>query len=110
MSKLKSMLPFLCMIAFSYYVLPILIKDTGSVMLILLVVIPFICFLSSLLYGILKPFSILYPLLVAVLFLPSIFIFYNSTALVYTIAFGVIALAGSMIGRALMKHKNTPKQ
>lgn len=83
-------------------------KDTGSAMLILLVAIPSLCFISSLLYGALKPFSMLYPILVAVLFLPSILIFYNSSAWVYTIVFGSIALAGSILGRLFAKErKNT---
>ncbi len=102
----KSTLPFLLVIVLDFYFLPLLISSTGSGMLILLVVIPSICFICSLFYGIKHSFHIMYPAIVAVLFLPTIFIFYNSTAWIYILAYGVIALMGNIIGMMFYKHKN----
>ena len=107
MKKLKDMLPYLGIIILNFYLLPMMIKDTGTAMLMLLIAMPLICFLSSLLYGFKKPFSFLYCIIVALLFVPTIFIFYNSSAWVYIIGYGVIALVGSVIGMytsRLTKH------
>ena len=75
-------------------------------MLILLFVVPSICFVCSLIYGIKHSFHIIYPAIVAVLFLPTIFIFFNSTAWVYALAYGAIALIGNVIGMIFYKHSN----
>ena len=104
MKNVKDMLPFLGIIGLDFYLLPIVIKDTGSAMLMLLIVVPLICFICSLVYGLKKPFSIVYSVIVAFLFVPSIFIFYNSSAWVYSIGYGIIALAGSVLGMLLSKR------
>lgn len=105
MKKVKDMVPYLGIIIIDFYLLPMAIKDTGSAMLMLLIVVPLICFLISLRYGLKKPFSILYSVIVSLLFVPSIFIYYNSSAWVYTIAYGIIALIGSAIGMLITKSK-----
>lgn len=104
MKKMKDMLPILGIIVIDFYILPMVIKDTGTAMLMLLIVVPLICFICSLVYGLIKPFSIFYSAIVAFLFIPSIFIFYNSSAWVYTIAYGIIALIGSVIGMYISKR------
>lgn len=91
-------------ISVDFYLLPMVIKDTGTAMLMLLIVVPLICFICSLIYGLIKPFSIFYSAIVAFLFIPCIFIFYNSSAWVYIIAYGIIALIGSVIGMYISKR------
>ena len=107
MKNMKDMLPYLGIIVIDFYLLPMVIKDTGSAMLMLLIVVPSICFLCSLIYGFKKSFRILYPALVACLFIPSIFIFYNLSAWIYTIAYGIIAFIGSVIGMYISKRVKT---
>ena len=104
---IKSTLPFLLVIVFDFYLLPLLISDTGSGMFILLIAVPAICFICSLIYGIKHSFHLIYPAIVAVLFIPTIFIFYNSSAWVYILAYGVIALIGNIAGMIFYKHKNS---
>lgn len=101
MGRLKDMLIFLLVILVGFYGLPLMIQDTGTGMLFLLIIIPLLCFGSSLLYGIIKPFSLIFPLAVVLLFIPTIFIFYNASAWVYSVGYGVIALLGGLIGRSL---------
>lgn len=103
MKTLKPMLPFLIVILACFYLLPLLIQDTGSGMLILLIVTPLLCFVCSLLYGTKKAFSPLYALIVALLFVPAIFIFYNSSAWIYAPAYGAIALLGGAAGSHIGK-------
>ena len=103
MEKIRKMLPYLFVVIFAFNVLPLLIQDTGSGMLILLIGIPMICFMVSFIYGIKNSFNFLFSLLVILLFVPTIFIFYNESASIYILAYGVISLIGNFIGGILYK-------
>lgn len=101
MKFFKSVLPWLILQLLAFYLLPTLIRDTGSAMMVLLTILPLICVVSGLLFGARHGFHILYPVLVAVLFAPSIPIFYNASASIYIGLYGLLALAGSGIGGLL---------
>ena len=103
MKTLKSMWMYLLFIGVDFYLVPVLIRDTGTAILILLVVIPLLCFLCSVLYGANHSFHWQYGVIVAVFFIPSIFIYYNSSAWVYIIGYGVIAFIGNLIGMIFYK-------
>lgn len=105
MKRIKFILPFLFILILDFYLLPLLIMDTGSGMFMLLLVIPAICFISSIIFGIKHSFQITYPLSVGVLFIPAVFIFYNSTAWVYVFAYGIVALIGNAIGMIFYRRK-----
>ena len=105
MKKLRDMIPYLAVIISDFYLLPFLIKDTGSAMLMLLVVVPLICFVCSLVYGIKNSFYLTYSIVVAILFIPTILIFFNSTAWVYIFGYGAIALVGNGIGMVFSKKR-----
>lgn len=96
-------LPYLFVNIIAFYLLPLIIKDTGGAMVVMLIGIPLICFITSVIFGMKHSFNLLYPITVALIFAPTIFIFYNSTAWVYIIAYGVIALIGNFIGKSLSK-------
>lgn len=99
MSKhsLKQNLIFYVIIFLGYYGCPLLIKDTGSGILLMLIVIPLICLITSIFYGIKNNFRYWYTLIVAIMFIPSIFIFYNSSAWIYTFVYGGFALIGNLM-------------
>ncbi len=103
MDRWKKMLPYLAVLAADFYLLPALMRDTGSAMVMLLMVIPLVCFACSLVYGIRNSFCIWYCVAAAVLFAPSVFIYYNASAWVYIIGYGVAALLGNLIGMAFHK-------
>lgn len=98
MEKLKKMLAYLLINIGMFYLLPSLMKDTGSAIIILLILMPLGCFLTSLAYGLKNSFSWLYTIFVMLIFLPSIFIFYNESAMVYVFVYGFISLLGSFVG------------
>ena len=104
--KLLALLPYAIALAIIYYVLPLLIKDTGMGMLMLLLVIPLLTFICAVVYGIWQGFDFLLPVTTTILFVPTIFIFYNASAWVYIIAYAVIALVGNGVGRAFHKRKS----
>ncbi len=94
----KKMLPYLIINAIVFYLTPFMIKDTGSGMLILLIGFPVICFIVALIYGIKNSFNWIYSLLVMLLFVPTIFIFYNESATIYILAYGIISAFGNFLG------------
>ena len=96
---LKKMIPWLAVVAAAFYLLPLLIRDTGSAMVVLLVALPVLCFFVAFAYGVKNRFHWVFPLLCGVLFVPSVFIFYNVSALPYALIYGVIALVGNLIAK-----------
>lgn len=105
MQKARKMLLYLIVIVMDFYLLPLIIMDTGMAMVTLLVLVPLICFICSVSYGINHSFDLLYPVIVAVIFMPSIFIYYNSSAWVYIIGYGIVALAGDAVGSIFFKQR-----
>ena len=104
MKIILKIFPYLIVNVVAFYLFPIIIKDTGSAMIIMLAGIPLICLATAIVFGVKNSFQWLYPVIVALLFAPTIFIFYNSTAWVYIIAYGVVALVGNFIGKLFFKH------
>ena len=99
MDKLKKNIFIYILLIINFYILPALIKDTGTAMIMLLVVIPMITLFISIFYGKKNGFDIWYVILVGIIFFPSIFIFYNSSALIYVIVYTIIALIGNFVGK-----------
>lgn len=103
MDKIKKNWVYYFIIFITFYLIPILIQDTGSGMFILLIVIPLITLITSIIYGLRNIFDFIYPLIVAILFIPTLFIYYNISAWVYIIAYSLIALIGEILGKTLQK-------
>ncbi len=103
MDKIKKNWIYYLVIFITFYLIPILIKDTGSGMFILLIVIPLITLITSLIYGLRNTFDFIYPLIVAILFIPTLFIYYNTSAWVYIISYSMIAVIGELLGKTLQK-------
>lgn len=81
------------------------IQDTGSAMAVLLVAIPLICFAAAIVFGVRNALNWIYPLAVALLFVPTIFIYYNESAAFYSVVYGIISLVGNLIGKLFYKIK-----
>ena len=72
-------------------------------MLTLLILLPLVCFLVALVYGVKHSFSLVYSILIMVVFIPTIFIFYNETASIYVGIYGVISIIGNLLGTFIKK-------
>ena len=84
-----------------FYIFPIfmyLYEPIGTVMMILL-----ITFILSLLLSFISKNQIkyLYPVIIAILFIPSVFIFYNESALVHSLWYLVISSTGLLLGTTI---------
>lgn len=80
MDKIKKNWVYYFIIFIAFYIVPMLIKDTGSGIFILLIVIPLIMLITSFVYGLRNTFDFIYPLIVAILFIPTLFVYYNISA------------------------------
>ncbi len=103
MKKITAMLPYLILDCLVFYLSLFVITDTGSGMLLLLVIVPLLIFIISLFYGKNCGFNLLYPILLAVLLLP---ILGKNTSLgIYIVLFPLDALLGTGMG-AGFNHKH----
>lgn len=103
----KKGLVFYGILLVNFYLFPLWMKDTGSAMFFMLMVIPLVCFFDAVVYGVKNGFHLRFALITAVLFVPSIVIFYNSSAWVYIIGYGIIALFGNVIGSFFLNVRNS---
>ena len=106
MKKIREMSVYLIVIILAFYALPAFINDTGSGIFFLLILIPIICFLTSLIYGIRHSFNLIFLLIIMALFIPTIFIFYNESAAVYVLIYGINAVIGNLLGSLIKKMSN----
>ena len=103
---LRPLLPYLIMLAADFYLLPLLIRDTGAAMVLMLCVIPVLAFAVGAAYGVRRGFCPALAVAAALLFLPTVSLFYNETALVYAAVYGLLVLAGNGAGRAFYRKKS----
>ena len=83
---------------FMFYIFPLfmyLFEPIGMVILIL-----FTTIILSMLLAIISKNKIkyLYPIVISILFIPSVFIFYNESALIHCIWYLVVSISGLLIG------------
>lgn len=94
-------------IAMIYYFIPLyLVKDTGSGIFLLLMVIPIIVFLISLVFAIKNGFKWYFSIIVGLLWFPNVFIL-NDSASSYIMIYGAISFGGQLIGFFLRKYRQS---
>lgn len=101
MNRIKKLLPYLMVNVICFYLLTLLVKDTGSAMFILLFAIPVITFVNAIMCGRKNSFDLLYPLLVMVIFVPYVIMYMNESATIYIFIYGAISLMGYFVGSRL---------
>lgn len=92
---------------FVFYILPLFAGPTDMMGLVLLIILATLL-LSTIIGSISKEkIKYLYPIIVAILFIPSIFIYYNESALIHSVWYLVVSMVGMLIGTIIYKltHK-----
>ena len=88
---------------FMFYIFPLFAGPTDTIAMVLLILV------STLVLAIIMgAFSkgkvkFLYPVIVAVLFIPSVFIYYNESALVHSMWYLVVSCGGLLTGISIRK-------
>jgi len=96
--RIPALLPYFAVLALAFYLLPALIRDTGSAMLLMLLVFPAVALGCGAVCGVRQGFAPLLTVGAALLFTPTVFLFYNSTAWVYIPGYAGIVFLGNLIG------------
>lgn len=104
---LAAMLPYIIVLTINFYLLPYLIRNTATAMLIMLFVIPLISFICAVIYGFHQGFGFSLPIISMILFAPTIFIYYNSSAWLYIVVYGIIAFIGISVGCIFYKNSHS---
>lgn len=105
MKKYAKELLILLIQLFIFYIFPLLAGPTDAMGMVFLIIVA--TFLLSIIIGSISDREIkyLYPIIAATLFIPSVFIYYNETAMVHFGWYLVVSMVGLFIG--VIIHKLT---
>ena len=110
MKKYIKEIIILIMQMFMFYIFPLFAGPTDAIGMVLLI------WLSTIILGMIiaiisnKKIKYLYPIVIAILFIPSVFIYYNESALVHSLWYVVSSSIGIIIGEIINKLKNMFKE
>ncbi len=105
---MKKYIPYIITLFLVFNLLPLISKDLGMFILILLIICPLTAFICGLIYGAKHGFSFWLPLICATAFIPAMFIYYNLSAWVYIPIYAAAELAGNGIGTLI--HRKSKKE
>jgi len=103
---IKKARPYLLVCALAFYLLPLTGKYWGNEFLLVFAALPVMSFVISVVYGAKNGFHAALALSVGIIFLSTLFIFYNSTAWIYVIVYSAISAIGNGIGTLFHKRRN----
>lgn len=88
---------------FMFYIFPLFAGPTDAMGMVFLIIVA--TFILSFILGIVSNQKIkyIYPLLIAIIFIPSVFIYYNESALIHSVWYLVISTAGLLLEIILRK-------
>ena len=86
-----------------FYLFPLFAKQIDAIGMVLILITA--TFVLSALMGIISTNKIkyFYPLITAILFIPSVFIYYNESALIHSVWYFVVSVVGTAIGTVITK-------
>lgn len=92
---------------YMFYISPLFAGPTDAMGMVFLIILATL--LLSIIIGSVSKEKIkyLYPIIVAILFIPSVFIYYNESALIHSIWYLVVSFIGVLVGTVIYKviHK-----
>ena len=99
---LKEIIIFMLLL-FMFYIFPLFAGPTDAMGMVLLIIVSTL--LLSIIIGSISKEKIkyLYPIIVAILFIPSVFIFYNESALIHSVWYLVVSSIGLLVGTIIYK-------
>jgi len=93
---------------FMFYVFPLFTGPTDAMGMVFLIILTTL--ILSIIIGSIsnRKIKYFYPILIAILFVPSVFIYYNESALIHSVWYLVVSIIGLFIGVIIYKlvHKN----
>ena len=103
MKRLIKEIVILLMQLFMFYIFPLFAGPTDAMGMVFLIWLS-VLILSIIIASISKEkIKYLYPIIIAILFIPSVFIYYNESALVHSVWYLVISFIGIILGTIIYK-------
>ncbi|MBQ8471882.1 MAG: hypothetical protein IJ501_00055 [Bacilli bacterium] len=97
MKKYYKFLGLLLLQLFMFYVFPMFAGPTDAMGMVFIIIIS--TFILGFINGFLSnKIKYLYPVITSILFIPSVFIYYNESALVHSLWYFVVSLIGLSLG------------
>lgn len=88
---------------FMFYIFPMFAGPTDAMGMVFLIWLS-VLILSTIIASISKEkIKYMYPIIIAILFIPSVFIYYNESALIHSIWYLVISSVGLILGTIIYK-------
>ena len=83
---------------FMFYIFPVFAGPTDAMGMVILII--FATLVLSIIIGSISKEKIkyLYPIIISILFIPSVFIYYNESALIHSVWYLVISFVGVIVG------------
>lgn len=88
---------------FMFYIFPLFAGPTDVIGMVVLIIVATLLFSAVIGFLSDKKMKYLYPIITAILFVPSVFIYYNETALIHSVWYLVVSSVGMLIGAILRK-------
>ncbi|MBQ4583797.1 MAG: hypothetical protein IJA94_02795 [Bacilli bacterium] len=91
---------------FMFYISPLFAGPTDTIGMVLLIILATL--ILAIILGTISNNKIkyVYPILVAILFIPSIWIYYNESALIHSVWYLIISSVGLLVGVVINKLKS----
>lgn len=91
---------------FMFYIFPLFAGPTDAMGMVFLIIVT--TFILSIIIGSISKEKIkyLYPIVIVILFIPSVFIYYNESALVHSIWYLIVSFIGLILGTVIYKLSN----
>jgi hypothetical protein len=102
----KKLIAYITILSVVFYLIPITTKMETPMELaftLMIVLNPIACLGTGAVFGIKHGFKLYFLMLAPLLFIPSMYIFYNSSAFIYIVIYIVFSAAGIGIGCVLRK-------
>ncbi len=106
MKKIWKEIIILLINLFMFYIFPLFALPIDAMGMVFLILVA--TFILSIIFASIskEKWKYIYPIIVAILFMPSVFIYYNSSALIHTIWYLVDSAIGFLIGLTIYKINN----
>ncbi len=106
MNKYKRIPIYLIIIALTFYLLPLFKNKLGGDMVVLWIITPLVCFLLGYIFGLFHNMNFLFVIALALLFIPAVIFYYRQIAMLYALAYGLVAMTGNVLGAKHYKARH----
>ena len=106
MNKFKKEIIIIMIQLIMFYIYPLFIKLVGPIGMVLMIIL--VTFILSLIMGTVSKEKIkyFYPFLVSLVFIPTVYIYYNDSALIHSIWYLIVSIVGEFLGIIISKLNN----